>query len=206
MQSLVGLGNAVTLHTQGIGGNAGELLGSPNLYDQWLSGTVFLKDGKSVQRDSAFNINAADWGGLNILLPNGDAIDVRESLISRTVIQAEDGEHIYKPFPAHLFDEKLQGDWLLRVLFEKDEIVFLRHERKTLREADFTGPYASGRRYHEYIVEVSYYIGVDDVLTKVRLRKSVIADVLPDVAAQIKGVIDEASIVFALNKVYGSAN
>jgi hypothetical protein len=201
-RALAGIGNAISVGSPGFTKRTEDVRGTPYLFEKWLPGKVLLKDGRILSRDAAFNVDASAGGGIVVLLPNGDAVDVLEVLVEEMEIVSETQNHVFRPFKSFYITGKEMSTWLMEVLYEDSTSVFLKRHSKYIRNADYGGAYSAERRYHEYIDEVEYYLGLAGKYSKIRLKKNSIQSVSPELADSINGPVSEESLVEALKKMH----
>jgi hypothetical protein len=201
-RALASIGNTISVGSPVYTESAKEVRGSPYLFEKWLPGQVLLKDGRILSRDAAFNVDASAGGGIVVLLPNGDAVDVLEGLVEEVEIVSETQKHIFRPFKSFYITGKEMSTWLMEVLYEDSTSVFLKRHSKYIRNADYGGAYSADRRYHEYIDEVDYYLGLAGKYSKIRLKKNSIQSISPELADSINGPVSEESLVEALKKLH----
>jgi hypothetical protein len=175
-----------------------DILGTPYIFDDVMPGKIKLRDGNELSAEVAFNIHAVGNGGFVVFLPNGNAVDVRESLVSELQISNEGKFQIFKPVESSEIIENSTGIWVVEILYEDDEIVFMKRQTKYIRTADDRGPYSAQRKYHEYLNEIEYYLGMNSAYSKIRLNKNSIESVVPELKGKLKGAVTETSLVETL--------
>ncbi len=198
-RALASIGSAISSGSPGISERTIDIKGSPYVFEKWLPGKIVLRDGRILSREAAFNVDATLGGGIVVLLPNGDAVDVLEVLVQELELSSEKSTHVFRPFKSFYIAGKEMDTWVMEVLHEDSTSVFLKRHLKYMRNADYGEAYSAERTYHEYIDEVEYYLVLEGTYSKIRLKKSSIESVSPEIARRIKGAITEESLVKALS-------
>lgn len=192
------IGNPIGASTPGFNRRTEDIKGTPYVFENWMDGKVLLKDGQEISGQGAFNVDALDHGGVLVLLPNGDIVDARESLINELQVTDAGKVRTFRPIKSSKLSGKDAGVWVVEVIYETDVFSFIKRHYKYIRHADNRGPYTAERDYHEYISEAEYYLGKNDNYTRIKLHKSSIEEVDKTLGSKLKGGITEEELVEAM--------
>ncbi len=169
--------------------------GSPYLLPNWAKGRVDLLDGRQYT-DVPLKFNAYRQE-LTLLRPRSgnDSIVVDRRTVAGFVLTDSSGQlYPFRRFPAAKADDATTQDTYFLVLYASKSAL-LKRVAKTLNPADYRGGYSPNVRYDTYQDAFSYYLlKPDQTLTKVKLTKKALLDVLSDQAGALKAFVDSQKL------------
>lgn len=200
LESLGSVNNNILMGMPGASERSESLRGTPNVFKDWMNGMIYLKDGNQYASNAAFNVDCITGAGIIILTPSGDALDVRESLVSELRIEEAGRTHTFRPVPAKILSGRDAGLWVVEVLHEDGNDALYKRHVKLLRMSNQSSTYNTEGRHYSYADENEYYLQLNNKVTRIRLNASDLKKSAPHIAAKIKGRITEDSLVDALRK------
>jgi hypothetical protein len=182
-------------------GSTIDVKGTPFVYEDWLDGTITLRDGKQFAFPRAFNVDALGAGGFLYLPSNGEPVDLTESLVRELQLVSASGSHVFRPVQSASLAGRNSGLWVVEVLHEIDAMGFYKRHAKAIRMTEGSSTYTIEPRSYQYITELEYYIRTGQDFTRIRLNKASIKAVSPQLAGKIKGAVSESSVIEAMKRI-----
>ena len=190
------VGNANSMHTYDL--RYEGMKGTQYFIDEWLLGQLIFSNGNNKTPKSIPLKYDTFTKDLIFKRPQGDSIIVNPKQISGFVIN-DPSHNISYPFVKH---ENLKTETgiiplcYLMVLY-KNKTSLLKYISKRVQKADYQGAYSVDRRYDSYLDYSEYFVQKpDSSLTRVKLKKSSIVDILEDKKPQIEAFIKKENLTF----------
>jgi hypothetical protein len=166
--------------------------GTPYLADYWNTGTIVLKNGKSLNNVPL----KIDLYGYEVISKRatGDSIIVKANSIDKIMYTdvLNSQQHIFRKWQ----DLGVAKTGYADILHE-GKYQFIADRKKTLVKANYQGAYSANRPYDEFMDELGYYVKKpDQAPEKIKLTRKAILDVFPDHQQELKEFVSKEKIDF----------
>lgn len=183
--------------------------GSPYLYEDWLSGSIFYLQGEdSVVYEGQIKL---DIFNNQVLLKNPSTEVVytlqRDRIFAFTLQDTLGLVHVFIPKKMLKLDKErdyniysepwysnIKGKYVEIWFQGKKNILFTDHEI-TLNRADYQGGFNAGHDYDEFITNSKLYMLQENVLEKVKVKEKSILKILSDKKNELESFIETESLV-----------
>lgn len=179
--------------------------GSPFLFEDWVEGQVTLKkqaEEKEEEEAKSFRMNLNLFEKkLYVLLYDGTIGRLPVEYIKDLHINTPNGKIQFGFFPEVQVEGVNNSNGELLEILSDEQIIFLKHHKKSLLEAEFKGDYGAPNRFDEYKDQVTYFISSDGKdFHKIKLNRKSLEEVMPDMAEDIKRISKEKKLLLSVEK------